>query len=213
MSIVTCFFLSAAWGVQEPAPERPTIPSTLNWRLDVEFHDPQRITVTLPGDRSETTYWYMLYRVTNNAGMDVDFYPSVRLVTDTLQVVEAGAEIHPMLYDLIADRHRQEYPFLGPPPKVTGRLLQGEENSRASVAVFRLFDPLAAGFTVYAAGISGEMQRVPNPGYDPQKPETEDNRRAFLLRRTLAIRYDLPGDPATRAFTKPVRRTREWVMR
>jgi hypothetical protein len=29
----------------------------------------------------------------------------------------------------------------------------------------------------------------------------------------LAVMYDLPGDPQTRASATPVRRSREWVMR
>lgn len=198
---------------QVSRPGGPELPSAQTWRLDVEFHDLQRLDVRLPGDAEESTYWYLLYRVTNRTGADVDFYPSVRLVTDTLQVVEAGADVHPQVYDLIAERHRQEYPFLAPPAKVTGRLLQGVENSRATVAVFRRFDPEAAGFTVFATGFSGELHRVPNPAFDADKPESEENVRAFLLRRTLAIVYDLPGDRATRQYAKPVRRTREWVMR
>jgi hypothetical protein len=203
----------AVEGLQPDRAQLPELPSTLSWRLDVEFHDPQRINIRLPGDTFDSTFWYLLYQVTNNNNADVDFYPSVRLVTDTLQVVEAGTGIHPLVYDKIAERHEREYPFLAPPAKVTGRLLQGEENSRASVAVFQPFDPQASSFTIFATGFSGEMHRIPNPTFDPEKGDTEENVRAFLLRRTLAIVYDLPGDSGTRQFATPLRRTREWVMR
>ena len=54
---------------------------------------------------------------------------------------------------------------------------------------------------------------IPNPTFDTSRPESDENPRAFVLRKTLAIRYDLPGDPLTRTVSKPVRRTREWVMR
>lgn len=183
------------------------------WRLDVKFHDPQRMTLRFPGDQHSSTFWYMLYEVTNNTRQEVGFYPSFRLVTDTLQVVEAGADIPPSVYDVIAARHSGEFPFLAPPAKVTGRLLQGEENARTSVAVFRPFDEEAKSFTVYAGGLSGEVQRVPNPAFDAKKKVSETNPRSFLLRRTLAIVYDLPGAPEKRWLAKPVRRTREWVMR
>ena len=187
--------------------------STTARQLDVKFHDPQRITLQFPGDSHPTTFWYVLFEVTNNTGRDVEFYPSFRLVTNTLKVVEGGADIPPGVYDAIAARHKGEFPFLAPPVKVTGRLLQGEENARASVAVFRMFDLEANSFTVYASGFSGQIERIPNPAFDMHQEESGNNPRSFILRRTLGITYDLPGAPQTRWRAKPVRRTREWVMR
>jgi hypothetical protein len=187
--------------------------ATKSWQLDVRFHDPQRITLQLPGDSQGTTFWYLLYEVTNNTGRDVPFYPSFRLVTDTLKVVEGGAEIPPRVYDAIAARHKRELPFLAPPTRVTGRLLQGEVNARASVAVFRTFDPEATGFSIFAAGFSGDIERVANPSFDPSQEESDQNARFFVLRRTLEITYDLPGAPEARAQATPVRRTRDWVLR
>jgi len=184
-----------------------------SWQLDVKFYDPQRIDLRLPGDSQYTSFWYMVYEVTNSTGQDRQFFPSFRLLTGTLKVVEGGADIHPLVYDAVAGRHKDEFPFLAPPGKVAGPLLQGEANARASVAVFREFDPEADDFTVYAAGFSGEIQRLANPAFNAGKKESEDNPRFFILRRTLAIRYELPGDATTRSKADPIRRTREWVMR
>ena len=201
-----------AWAaVAGAAPRAATIPKS--WQLDFEFHDPQRLVLTLPGDQHGTTYWYLLYRVTNRTGRDVAFYPSVKLVTDTLDVVVAGDEVNPRIYDVIAARHKIEFPFLAPPADVTGALLQGEENARSSAAVFRTFDPQADSFTVHVSGLSGEIKRIPNPAFDPSEGETESNPRAFILRRTLAVRYDLPGDAGTSTRGIPLRRSREWLMR
>ncbi len=183
------------------------------WQLDVRFHDPQRLVLRLPGDREETAFWYLLYEVTNNTGRDRQFYPSVRLVTDTLKVVEAGADINPLVYDVIAARHKREFPFFAPPAKVTGLSLQGKENARATVAVFRDFDREASSFTIYASGFSGEIDRVANPAFDVAREESDDNPRFFTLRRTLVITYDFPGDPDTRERATPIRRARDWVMR
>ena len=77
------------------------------WQLDVKFLDPQRITLKLPGDAEPTTFWYVLFEVTNHTGRDVQFYPSFRLVTSTLHVVEGGANISPNVYDAIAARQRR----------------------------------------------------------------------------------------------------------
>lgn len=193
------------------APQADIISS--NWQLDFIFHDPQRITVQLPGDRQATTYWYLLFEATNSTGREVGFYPSFQLVTDTLRVVEGGADIHPRVYDAIVARHKSEFPFLAPPAAVTGPLLQGAENGRASVAVFRSFDPQASSFTIYAGGLSGEMARVFNPLALTGLTAPSAQPVSFLLRRTLAIHYGIPGDPESRASTTPIRRSREWVMR
>jgi hypothetical protein len=184
-----------------------------SWLLDIRFYDPQRITLTLPGDKQQTTFWYMLFEVINDTGQDVEFFPSFRLVTNTLQVVEGGAGISPSVYDAIFARHKVDHPFLAHPSKITGPLLQGADNRRASVAVFRMFDKEADSFTIYIGGLSGEIARVNNPGFDETKEESKANPRFFILRRTLAITYDLPGDAATRILAKPIRRSREWVMR
>ena len=186
---------------------------SMAWQLDFEFHDPQRIQVVLPGENRPTTYWYVLYEVTNKPNREVDFYPPFRLVTDTLQVVTAGEMIPPRVNDAVARRHQREYPFFVPATEAVGRLLQGEENARASAAVFRTFDRNASSFTLYVAGLSGEIERIANPAFDTKKEESPENPLSFLFRRTLGIKYDIPGDPVTRSGAVPQRRSREWVMR
>jgi hypothetical protein len=198
-------------GLGQGAPTPRLAPT--RWELEFAFRDPMRISLTLPGDSGPTTFWYLLYTVTNNSGQEVDFYPTFDIVTDTLQTVEGGAEISPRVQDAIRARHKSEYPFFIEPTKVSGKLLQGEDNARASCAIFRGFDPQASRFTIYVAGLSGEIQRARNVAFDPKKPESDENPKFYTLRKTLAITYDLPGDPQTRKAATPVRVSREWVMR
>jgi hypothetical protein len=183
------------------------------WELDFEFYDPQRIEVKLLGDSTPTTFWYVVYRVTNRTGQDVTFTPSFRIITDKLETVVAGDGISPEVYDAIAARHKREFPFFATPSKVTGKLMQGGVNARTSAAVFTTFDTRAAGFRVFASGLSGDIERLPNPAFKTNEPESEKNKRFFLLRRTLELDYDLPGDPDTRKYVKPIRRNRQWVLR
>ena len=197
--------------VSAGAPKAGLVSSS--WQLDFTFHDPQRISLALPGDDRPTTFWYVLYQVTNDTRQEVQFYPSFRLVTDTLQVVEGGESISPRVYDAIRARHKKEYPFFKPPWKITGPLLRGQENTQTSVVVFSQFDREASAFTIYVGGLSGEIQRVRNPGFLTNSEESDANPRVFLFRRTLAIKYDLPGDPNTQARAVPIRRSRDWVMR
>jgi hypothetical protein len=178
-----------------------------SWQLDFEFTDPQRITV------QGETYWYMVYRVTNRTGKEVEFFPLFRLVTNTLQEVIGGEGVNPLVYESIAKRHRGDFPFFALPAKITGPILQGEENARESAVVFKTFDREAARFTVFVSGLSGEIETTRNPAFDKTAPESESNPRMFLFRRTLAIVYDIPGDSQTRATATPIRRTRSWEMR
>lgn len=206
-----CVVIGPFCATVSAAPQADLISSS--WQLDFNFHDPQRISLVLPGDSHPTTFWYLLLEVTNNTGQEVQLYPSFHLVTDTLQVVEGGAGISPSVYGAIAERHKRQFPYFAPPVKISGPLLQGTENSRATAAVFRPFDPQASRFTIYISGLAGEIVRVPNPAAHPSAVSAGIEEPSVILQRTLAITYDMPGDPETRASAVPIRRAREWVMR
>ncbi len=184
-----------------------------NWQLDFDFEDLKRIDIVLPGDKAPTTFWYILYTVTNNSGKDVEFYPSFELVTSSLQVVAGGDNISPSVYDAISAQHRKLHPFFRNPTQVVGPLLQGPDNALTSAAVFRNFDLAANEVKVYVGGLSGEIVSVPNPAFDGQKPESAQNMRFFPLRKSLVIPYDIPGDERTRQKAPPIRKKVDWVMR
>jgi len=207
--VVVCAACSAA-----PAHAQEVIPGAASaWQLDFEFLDPHRITLRLPGTDEEMTYWYVLYRVTNNTGKDVQFMPSAQLVTNTLDVVTAGDNVHPTVYKKIAALHKKEYPFFARPTKVSGLLLQGEENARSSAFVFTPFDIKADSFSIHISGLSGLIDRIANPAFDSSKPESDENPRSFTRRLTLALDYVLPGDETSRRSASPIRKNRRWEMR
>ena len=198
-------------GTGQAAPEPAKAPKS--WQIDFEFHDLQRMTLTLPGDRHPTVFWYLLYTATNNSGKDVDFFPSFELVTDSLGVLTAGDNISPSVYDAVRGRHKKAYPFFRDPIRASGKLLQGPDNARTSAAVFRDFDPEADAFRIYAAGLSGEIARISNSTFDGDTPQSAGNPRFFTLRKTLEITYHFPGDTNTRHLAAPVRQSQNWVMR
>ena len=183
-----------------------------SWELELEFHDPARIAGILPGARKPSTFWYMIYSVTNRTGREVHFYPQFDLVTDTLKVYHGGDHVSPSVFAAIRERHRKQHPFLTAPLKASGKLLQGVDNARTSVAIFTDFDPQASRFAIYAAGLSGEVVRVPNPAFDSSQPPSEQNVQFFTLRKTLGIGYDMPGDVTSRIRAKPVRTGREFFI-
>lgn len=197
-----------------------------SWELRFRFVDPERITVKLPAESEPRTFWYMLYTVENESGQTVQFMPSFELVTETRQVVPAQIGVHPAVYNAIKRRHRKTYPFLTEPVRMLGPMLHGEDHARDSVAIWPQFDAAASSFAVYVGGLSGETTRIPNPLFDPEKPEVAlqklpdgsslekvVNPKQFTLQKTLVLDYALPGTRATRMYAKPKRQPHHWTMR
>jgi hypothetical protein len=205
-------------------PQPSTFPAS--WELEFKFRDPERIEVTTPGSERPDVYWYILYTVTNPGPRSQRFFPMFQIVTENMQILDTDVGISPRVFDAIRERHKAVYKYLEDPTRVIGTLLSGTDNARESVAIWRNIDLSNVSFAVYVAGLSGETQFVPNPRYDPKRPETEmvrgpdgserrvvTNPRQFTLRKTLEIRYTLPGSPAARPGVTPERGQVRWIMR
>lgn len=219
--------LSAIPGLTTVASAAPT-PSIApkSWQLEFEFTDPRRLTVQVPGEAAPRIYWYMLYTVTNNSGRDVQFLPRFEIVTDKLQVLETDATADPAVFAAIKKLHAKDRPFLLEPLEVMGKLLQGSDNAKDSVAIWQDFTADARQFTVFVGGLSGESVILPNPTYDSAKPEfvmkdlpggakvkVTTNPKRFVLYKTLSVAYRLPGDDQARKQAEPNREKVDWLMR
>ncbi len=191
------------------------------WEFEFKFLDPQRIEVQSPETGANEVYWYMVYTVTNRGDRSQMFFPMFQVVTDDLKVFDSDTGISKLVFDAIKERHKQTHPYLVHPTKAIGDLLAGADNARESVAIWRQIDLNLDKFTVYVSGLSGESRFVRNPAFDATKPETPDrpgakhggNPKYFTLRKTLEIRYNLPGSATARSQAEPERRVIRWVMR
>ena len=201
-------------------------PVPKSWNLTFHFSDPQRINVVVPGHQQPQTHWYLLYTVVNDSGREVEFYPRFEFMAGTGQRFNNEIGVSPVVFEAIKKRHAKTHPFLQSQTEIIGRLLQSADQAKDGVAIWPDFSAISDKFTIYVSGLSGDSMLVPNPGYNPDQPQTVQekladgttipcvvNPRKFTLHRTLAIRYDLPGDARTRARAKPVRTGQEWVMR
>jgi hypothetical protein len=201
-------------------------PTPIAWELGFKFLDPQRIEVQLPGAQRPEVFWYMVYTVTNTSPRSQRFFPLFQIVTEDLRVHDTDMGIDPLVFDAIRERNRITHKYLVDPTKAIGALLSGDDYSRESVVIWRQIDLTLCGFSVYVAGLSGEMRFIPNPAHDPQKPETRKttgpdgkatevtvNPKNFTLRKTLQIRYTLPGSPDARPAAMPERDQVRWIMR
>lgn len=233
-SLVAC--ATAPFVRAEPAPD----PVPASWELKFDPSPMTRIQVdTGSGPR---TYWYMLYTVTNNTGQDVEFMPEIVRVSEieselpaekvadrpaeapTIRVEPSMVGLDSRIYQAIAQRHARTHPFLVTPVEAIGRLLQGKDNARSSVAVFKDLDPRVSRFTIYFGGLSGERKALPNPSFDARRAAAEQKSdgsstgeektlKLFVLRKTLAIPFTLPGDVRTRPRAEPALGRMTWVMR
>ncbi len=232
---MVCMLTVVTATLAQPEPS----PAPVTWELKFDPTPPMRISVDL--GKGPQTFWYMLYTVTNNTGQDIDFHPEIVRVNEieteataeqaasqpaaapTITVDPAIVGVHPAVFKKIQETHKRTHPFLKQPVDAIGKLLQGQDNALTSVAVFPDLDPRVSKFTIYVTGLSGEQTTKPNPRYDPKKaggdakkPDEKSGAaeaRFFVLRKTLAIPYTLPGDAKTRRTAEPKLGKMGWVMR
>ena len=186
---------ATVWGYPRPSP------SGRGWQLDFEYGAMKQIRLVLPGQSSPTTFWYMPFTLTNNTGRDVSFYPRPYVFTDTGQLVEAFQGVDALAYPIISKLLGRE--LLEEDLLVRGKILQGEENARESVFIWRDFDPKAASFKVFVSGLSNETASVSDPM----------NGKKYSLAKALQLSYGLGGDRFISSEVTAELRDYEWIMR
>ncbi|NIA06829.1 MAG: hypothetical protein GWP14_04180 [Actinobacteria bacterium] len=193
--LVAMLTWATVWGYPRPSP------SPRGWQLDFEYGPMKQIRLVLPGESNPKTFWYMPYTVTNNTGRDVSFYPRSYLFTDTGQLIEALQGVDALAYPLIAKLIGRE--LLEEELFVRGKLLQGEENARESVIIWRDFDPQSVSFKLFISGLSGETAWVTDPM----------SGKKYSLVKTLQLSYGLGGDRYISAELTAQLKDHEWIMR
>jgi hypothetical protein len=202
------------------APPKPSV-VPLSWDLDFKFQDLRSITVTLPGETQPKKFWYLLYTIVNNTKADQVFVPEMVLYTDNGQVLDAGNKVPTPVFTAI--QKRANNPLLMESVAITGKILQGEDNAKDGVAIWRDIDPEARSFDIFIGGLSGERVKVEAPtAVGAEKPEGENpptasapttQGSAVFLSKTLQLHYTLPGDPTKRDSNPPKLESKDWVMR
>jgi len=180
------------------APE-PAIVSPA-WQLDIKYQKPQPIAVKNVEGQWQW-YWYLPYTVTNNTGQDLLLVPEVTIADSTGRIVDAGRGVPASVFNAI--KAELEDPLLVRPSNVIGRLLQGEDYAKSSVAIWPAPGEDVDGVSVFISGLSGETTPVTLPGMD----------EPVLLRKTLMLRFELPGSPETPENQPVIERGEQWIMR
>ena len=191
------------------APEPAIVQSPGQWTLDVTFEHPQQM-VLQPGAQGKLRrFWYTLITLTNKTNDDVDFYPKCELMTDTFQIIPAGMNVPPVVFEQIKRRHQNKYPFLEPLEKADRRILQGEDNTKDIAIIWPDFDVQAKNIKIFVAGLSNETVVINHP---VAKDEMGEAVKVYL-RKTLELSYSLRGDPALRSDVGIAYKDKRWIMR
>ena len=195
----------------DPVP-RPRVVA-VDWELQFEHQAPQTITLKLPGEKKPMTYWYLLYQVANRTKADQVFAPEFVMYTETGEILRAGQKVSTTVFEAIQKRHNN--PLLLDIAGITGRLLQGEDNAKDGVAIWRDFDPKARGFDLFIGGLSGEREklRLPVPVKVRDAAGKETLKTEMIVSKTLQLSYSVPGEAAARPRVKPSLLKKAWVMR
>lgn len=188
------------------APAPSLAPAAGIWTLDVQFAQPLTLSMKI-GDKAEK-YWYTVLTLTNNTGEDVSFIPKCELMTDTWQVTQSDTGIVKPVYDRIKLINQGRYPFLQTLDEAPARILEGEDNKVDVLVVWKDFDKNAKSVKMFFAGLSNETSVVNIP--DKKNP---DEMRKIILKKSLSLEYNIPGDSKKRSAQQLEFSKRGWVMR
>ena len=200
-------------GYTAPEPSEAKV----KWELDIRFDPPRPIRVQLAGREKKQTFWYMLYTVTNRTGKDQFFVPDFDLYTDTGELVHSGRKTPTAVFAAIKSLHNN--PLLKNMPDMAGKILQGEDNAKDSVAMWHDFDPKAGSFDIFIGGLSGETAVIKLPWprkvtkIDAKGKKTVDWETTLLLTKTLQLTYKIPGEADSRTRTGVKQAKKKWIMR
>ncbi|MCC6581209.1 MAG: hypothetical protein IT440_12300 [Phycisphaeraceae bacterium] len=137
------------------APEPAIVAKT--YQFDFTYSKPQAIAVR-EIDGTLNWYWFLPYKVTNNTGEDRQFIPDFTLATESGQIFSTGRNVPASAFDLV--KEQLSNPLLQSPIDVVGKLLQGPDFAKESVAIWPQFTTRVERIRIFVSGLSGETSRV-----------------------------------------------------
>lgn len=170
------------------------------WQFEIEHEAPRPISIkNLQGDIE--WYWYLPYRVTNKTGQDRQLLPEITVTTDQGDVIVAGQNIPARLFKEIQKKERNE--LLEHPNNMTGKILQGDDFARESVAIWRAFDHDVDKLTIFIGGMSGDTQAIKLP----------KSKKEVVLTKMRMVQFLTPGTDVHPQDQSVEQVDEEWVMR
>ena len=208
-ALIACSAPAARALAPEPAP----VPK--RWQLEID-PSPLRLTVVDVPGQGPRAYFYMTFTATNNTASDLLFAPSFELSTDDMVVLRSGRDVPAAATRELIER--MQNPLLEDQIGVVGNLLRGEENAKEALVAWPMPASFQSEITVYCAGFSGETVSVEVPSPASLMASASGSTMPIqmekkLLRKTLMLRYRLPGElnPSAGLELEPFETS--WIMR
>ncbi len=180
------------------APEPDPVPR--RWQLDVQPGTLRLATVEVP-NVGKRMFLYLDYTVVNNSGQDLLFAPAFELANGEGEIFRSGRDVPQSVTETIVASLQNS--FAEDQIEIIGTLLQGRENGKDGVVIWPVTDTNPERLTIYAAGFSGETATVEAPKSDHR----------FVLRKTLRLDFDTPGDLVGERSAEIPLREKSWIMR
>jgi len=174
-----------------------------HWDFAFDFRLPQRI-VMADKDGTEHAYWYLLYTVTNPDRVAHDFVPQAVMFTDVGKVITDG--LYPEVLAEVKKRYRLR--SLRNSVEMMGPLKAGEDEAQDAIFIFREVDPKMDRFKVFVTGLSGEFTVRTIPATEEGKEPRE-----IVLRKTMQLSFDFPGDDVDLGADKVYLSSQKWIWR
>jgi hypothetical protein len=185
------------------APEPSPVPR--RWQLDIEA-SPLKV-ITLNTEHGARPFFYMTYKVTNHSTQDLLFAPVFELATNDQELLRSGRDVPVSVTNELLGM--LENSFLLDQIAIVDTLLRGEENAKEGLVIWPVPADHLNEVSVYAAGFSGETATLELPVIGGKEGATEKK----VLRKTLMLRYRMPGDldPSDGGEFHP--HEQRWIMR
>lgn len=194
--------IGAALTAPGAAPEPAPIPTA--WEFEFEAGPLRLAKVNVPGV-GVRPYFYLTYTITNYWSADLLYAPDFYLKNDMGQILRSGEDIPPAVTEEMLARLGN--PLISDQISILGNVLEGPENARSGVVIWPATDLDADEVMVFAANLSGE-----STVYWTKDRETGQRKRT-VLRKTLMLRYETPGDMTNRGGEPLELVETRWVMR
>lgn len=180
------------------APEPKIVPSA--YQLNFTYSKP--LAIALRTDKGDIQwFWYLKYTVTNHTGKDQLYIPDVTVSYDDGAIVHAGKDIPASVFKII--QKKEKNPLLLSPLQVVGKMLQGEDFAKSSLAIWPHFGPNVKEMRIFLSGLSGETTQI----------KVKNQKEPVLLRKTRMLIYKAPGTGTHPQDQILKRKSDKWIMR
>ncbi|MEZ6241811.1 MAG: hypothetical protein R3B57_02095 [Phycisphaerales bacterium] len=185
------------------APPEPS-PVPVTWEFDFREGPLRLVTVDVPGV-GPRAYFYLTFTITNFWGGELLYAPEFQMKTEEGDVLTSGQNVPPQVTEYILNLLNN--PLIDDQIQILGPVLEGVENAKSGVVIWPANDLDVDEIMVFAANLSGE-----HTIFWTKDPKTHERKR-IVLRKTLMLRYDTPGEIAGRGARPLDLVEKRWIMR